>query len=187
MSVNAATEPGTAVDDPDVAAIQKLISAERVVDAEPDGPGGAADVTVPEPRSVLRRMSGRALTSIRTYRPDRKSILLTSLVLLTLLWPHLIIGSVLISVLSLLAAYFVMGHEVFWRRALGCFSLFQRVAPQTGRKLRARLWLGARKWARLTGLLPESFARRLQLPDLRAIAGARDRHDAVLSERLSRL
>ena len=183
MSADVNAGCGTGETDPDIVAVRHLLAAEQETASDIE----TTDTAVKHSETQRSSVAGRLISAVRSYRPDRRSVLLTAAVLLVLLQPGLVAGIGLLILASVLLAYFGMGHEAFWARALGCFAIMRRWAPDTGRVLRVRLWVAARRWNRLTGLLPESLAQRLRLPDVRGIAAATERHDAVLTDRLSRL
>ncbi len=135
----------------------------------------------------MHRLVSVAVSAIGSYRPDRKAILITGLVLLVLLQPGFVLSILLISLLVGAVAFWCLGPE----RSVAVFSRlsdrFARLNPREARRWRARVWIAMRKWARLTGYLPPALAQHLQFPDFRATAEAEARHTAIVSDRLNRL
>ena len=128
-----------------------------------------------------------ARRKVMSYRPDRKAILWTSLVLLLLLRPGLVFGWSLVAVLSLLLVYLFMGPDRFWRWVIVRFQRFARRHPEAARRLKCRAYVLARKWDSLLAWAPQGFADQFRSPDLREIIVADRRHAAIMAERLTQL
>lgn len=148
------------------------------VDTE-DAPGKAT--------IVLRRASAWALHQIKTYRPIRKNILWTSLVLLLLLKPFMVIGWTITLIVTVCVVFFALGADTFWRKVISLYQGYRRRYPEAARVLKVRSYAMAKKWDRLLNRLPDRMADVLRVPDLRALVKADARHDAALSDRLTRL
>ena len=190
--------------DRDIAAIRAMIAEEHNVPdapvAKPAAPRRRAQTTPPAPKkpakstavapprksllAPLLKSTGRRLLN---YRPRVKSILLTSLVLLLLLQPVLVLGTLLVLAITLMITFLILGAETFWRRFLSAFSLYARWFPATARSLRIRSELAVRKWDRVLERLPGRLEDCLRAPDLRAMARADKRHADAVADRLSRL
>ena len=148
----------------------------------------------PEPRQRTAHMKKQARIvlavlwlRIKTYRPHRGSVLLTSLVLLLVIQLAFVLGWTFLGLVIVLGCYFVMGSEAFWRRVLVLFATWQRIQPSSARSLKVRAYVLSRKWDKIIAKLPERLARKAQLPDLRNLMAADERHHAALNERLGRL
>jgi hypothetical protein len=124
---------------------------------------------------------------LKSYRPQRKSILLTSAVLLLILQPRFVLGWLAFAVVLLLACYLLLGADAFWRKAVGLFAVIERYQPKAARRWKLRAYAFSKRWDRHLKKLPDPIADKLRLPDLRGLLAADDRHQAVLDARLSRL
>ncbi len=164
------------------ARLPRLTSAEPETSAAPVAPqeGGAA-------RRRLRHLLSKATRSVISYRPERKKILLTSLVLLLILQPMWIVVPTLLCAIALAIAYHNMGSDGFWQRVVTLFRHWETRQPDKARVARLRAALWARKWDRLLAKLPGDWALHWRAPDLKAIAAAEAKHDAALTDRLTRL
>ncbi|WP_299780993.1 hypothetical protein [uncultured Roseobacter sp.] len=141
----------------------------------------------PARKPLLRPVLQSARRRILSYRPNAKTVLATSLVLLLLLQPVLVLGTLLIVAIGLMITFLILGAETFWRRFLSVFNLYARWFPASARSLRIRSELAARKWDRLLERLPGRLEDCLRAPDLRAMARADKRHAEAVADRLSRL
>ena len=128
-----------------------------------------------------------AYEKVTSYRPDRKSIFWTSLVLLVLLRPGLVFGWSLVAALSLLLFYLFMGPDRFWRWVIARFRRFARRRPEAARRLKCRAYVLARKWDSWLTWAPQGFADQFRSPDLREMIVADQRHAEIMAERLTQL
>lgn len=142
--------------------------------------GGAAQKLF---RSACRTAFDRA----KTYRPERKRILWTSLVLMLLLQPFFVIGWSVFCVGLVVALYVLWGGDVFWRRLIAVYQNAARRWPEPARSVKLRAYVIGKKWDWIVDRMPDRLAEQLRAPDLRGIIAADAQHEAVLSERLSRL
>ncbi|WP_299829167.1 hypothetical protein [uncultured Roseobacter sp.] len=192
--------------DRDIAAIRAMIAEEStapdVPAAKPTSPRRraqgkrpaqrqfekpAAPVPAPARKPLLRPVLQSARRRVLSYRPNAKTVLATSLVLLLVLQPVLVLGTLLIAAIGLMITFLILGAETFWRRFLSVFNLYARWFPASARSLRIRSELAARKWDRLLERLPDRLEDCLRAPDLRAMARADKRHAEAVADRLSRL
>jgi hypothetical protein len=133
------------------------------------------------------RIKQAGLRKMRSYQPRTKVVLGTSFVLLLFLHPGATIGWLLFALIFLVALYLIVGEDRFWRAVAAVHGRYARISPGGARRLKVRAQLAARKWNRWVLVLPQGLADSLQAPDVRALVMAEARHDAVLTERLSRL
>jgi hypothetical protein len=108
-------------------------------------------------------------------------------VLLLLLHPLAFIGWCVVAAILALAFYLIIGEDRFWRGVVAAHVRFAGLNPVAARRLKVRARLVARRWDRWIAYLPAGMADVLRSPDVRALVLAEKRHDAVLSDRLSRL
>lgn len=141
----------------------------------------------PRRESRLAAVGAAVLSRIKAYRPDRKGIAWTSLVLLLLLHPLLVIGSSLAVMSVIILCYVVVGGDVFWRRVIRLFETLERRVPSLARQIKLRAYAFGKKWDRALARLPDPISDSLRGPDLRRVIAAEAHHDAVLTDRLSRL
>lgn len=199
--------------DAEILAIRTLISEEQSVPEKRPERAGESNIAtqrksdrlpaiepVEEPRVAMseRLKSGRVAqgagvvteflwTRIKAYRPQRKSILLTSLVLLLVLQPGLVFGWTLAFISALAFCYFVMGGDAFWRKVVTVFKAWERRQPAPARGLKLRAYLFSKKWQKLLSKFPDRMTDALQLPELRGLLAADEKHDAALTARLNSL
>jgi len=185
--------------DPDVLAVKNLLSGtlddqevaavERKV-AERQRTASATAISEPQEVSYKSRLAVIAnwlSSKIRSYEPNRKVILWTSLGLLLVLRPGLVIGWSLFAMFLLLVSYLLSGHDRFWRHVVRLYRSFARRQPQAARRLKVRAYLFARKWDRMLEWLPQGLADTLKSPDLRELMSADARHDSAVADRLTRM
>ena len=134
-----------------------------------------------------QRATDWVIFKVRTYRPERKSILLTSLVLLVLLKPFMMIGWSLVAAFALLLTFLFLGGDRFWRMVIVLFRAFARRNPSAARVVKLRAYVIARKWNRLMEWVPQGLADCISAPDLREMIAADARHEVALHDRLNRL
>lgn len=127
------------------------------------------------------------LTRACRYRPERKSILWTSLVLMLLLQPFFVFGWSLAVVCFVVALYYFMGADTFWRRVIDGYRKAHRYWPQTARQAKLRAYVFAKKWDRFLNRLPDGMSDQFRVPDLRDVLAADAAHDAAMSDRLTRM
>ena len=127
------------------------------------------------------------LNRIKTYRPERKRILLTSLVLLLLLKPFFVIGWTAVGFIAVVLTFAILGADAFWRKVIDLYRLFARRKPAAARQLKIRAYLVARKWDRILQLAPAGLADQLRPPDLRDIVAADARHETAMQDRLQKI
>ncbi|MEE4189422.1 MAG: hypothetical protein V2I76_13365 [Roseobacter sp.] len=142
-------------------------------------PGALAEIV----KSVAVSVAERA----KSYRPKRKRILWTSLVLILLLYPFFVLGCALVIVTMVASAYLLWGGDTFWRRVIAGYQRVQQCWPGTARQIKVRAFVLSKKWDRFLAVLPDRLADQLRGPDLRQIIAADARHDVVMSDRLTRL
>ncbi|WP_227270942.1 hypothetical protein [Roseobacter weihaiensis] len=147
----------------------------------------ASRTRTPRCESRLAEVGAKGLSRLKAYRPDRKSIAWTSLVLLLLLRPLLVIGSALAVMGLVILCYIVVGGDVFWRRVIRLFETLERRAPVLARQIKLRAYAFGKKWDRALARLPDPISDGLRGPDLRRVIAAEAHHDAVLTDRLKRL
>lgn len=128
-----------------------------------------------------------ALSRMKTYRPERKRILRTSLVLMLLLQPFFVIGWTVFLIGLVVALYVFWGGDVFWRKLIAVYQAAERKWPAPARQLKIRSYVISKRWNSLQDRIPQQVADRLRGPDLRQLAMADAQHEAILSERLGRL
>jgi hypothetical protein len=128
-----------------------------------------------------------ALERAKTYDPDTKTILRTSLVLLLILRPFLVIGWTLFAAFVVILTYLFMGPDQFWRQIIALHRAFARRRPEAARVLKLRAYVIARKWDSLLCWVPQGLADMLRSPDLRELIAADARHDEAMAKRLGRL
>lgn len=143
------------------------------------------------PAEKQPNLTGRALDAIwqrvRSYRPVRKNILATSSVLLVLLHPFIVLSATLFVFGCILVSYFMAGADTFWRRVVTLFQKWERRNPPAARQVKLRAFKFSKKWERTLNWLPDRMADSMRLPELRGLLAADDKHEAALSDRLSRL
>ena len=144
-------------------------------------------VSEPAQQGRSARLAGFAWQRVRAYRPQRKRVLLTSLVLLFLLQPMFVLGWTAFGVVAVLICYHAMGGDAFWQRIVTLFRALERRRPAVARRIKLRSYAFSKKWERQIDRLPLQLADSLRLPDLRHLLAAEERHDAVLSDRLRKL
>lgn len=178
--------------EPEVSAVRSLMaSLEQQQDVERPNKNSSARApgrkTATAAPSRLQSFISVARGRVMGYRPDRKAVLLTSLVLLLLLKPGLVFGSILAALFAVFACYFLMGAEQFWRKILAVHAWMARRWPVTARVVKLRAYVLARKWDAKVAYLPQGLADMLYSPDLRAMLAADARREDVVAERLERL
>lgn len=191
--------------DPDLAAVRMLIDSHPAPAAEdvgaqgPDQQGAGrfpdlakADVpSVPHSSDRLRRRAARVrgtvMARVKAYDPDAKTIVWTSVVLMLLLQPVFVLGWSLALIAMVLAVYWLIGGDQFWRRVIRAYELAEPRWPVAARQAKLRGYAAAKKWDRLLSRLPVAVSDRLRVPDLRDVIAADAAHDAVMSDRLTRL
>lgn len=134
-----------------------------------------------------RRLLGEAWAAMYAYRPDRKNILWTSLVLMLLLQPFFVLGWSLFFLGSVLLCFYVMGGDRFWRRVISMYQALQYRQPKLARAIKVRSYVLAKRWDSLLRHLPDGLATALRSPDLRNVIAADARHEAAVVDRLARL
>lgn len=138
-------------------------------------------------RALISSVCRAVLARIRTYHPERKRILHTSLVLMLLLQPFFVIGWTFFLLGLVVALYVFWGGDLFWRRLIALYQKAERRWPEPARRLKLKAYVAGKKWDGILDRIPERLADPLRGPDLRRIATADAAHDAILSERLTRL
>ncbi|WP_299734835.1 hypothetical protein [uncultured Roseobacter sp.] len=138
-------------------------------------------------KPVLRPILFWLLRRVGAYRPNTKSVLWTSLILMLLLQPVLVFGTLLLAAVLFLSGYLIMGSDRFWRRLLEAFAVFARWCPGPARRFRVGCRIAARKWDACLNRLPGRWTDGFRAPDLRQIARADKLHAKVMADRLSRL
>ena len=210
MSAQEAARSFTEANDSDVLAVRNLMDSagdtndcaatdETVVEQAPEVTHAkshqSTETEAPDPRAAQPSYTSRLLRSgalwamhrIKTYRPDRRAILLTSAVLLLILKPFMVIGWTLFAGFVVLLCYLFMGGERFWRAIIAIFQKFKRRRPAAARVLKLRSYVIARKWNGLMQWAPQGICDFFQVPDLREIIAADTRHEAAMSDRLRRM
>ncbi len=155
-------------------------------------PLAAAEDNVPaDETSILRRHLEPAwqemLARIKAYRPDRKRILWTSLVLMLLLQPFFVFGWSLFVIVLVWAVYVFWGGDVFWRRIIAMYYWGHQRWPETARQVKLRAYVMGKKWDWILDRAPDRLADYLRGPDVRRIIAADAEHHAAMSDRLTRL
>lgn len=183
--------------DADVAAIKNLLAQTdaEVASASKRGRKRRAKSVAPKevkpkkPRgpSQTLRLAQWLLLQARTYRPNRKVIIRTSLLLLLILHPFWVIGIVLLSVLCAVGALVFLGPDTVWRKIIAYYRFVAQRHSRLARVVRARAYVLARKWDRWVQYLPEGIGQALKSPDLRTIAAEDGLHETAMAQRLSRL
>lgn len=128
-----------------------------------------------------------SLQSIKSYRPERRRIFRTSLILMLLLQPFLILGWSLAAGAAVMIYYLSVGGDAFWCKVLSVYSWMQKRWPETARAIKLRAFVLGRRWDRVLLDLPSGMADHLRPPDLRQMIAADAQHDAALNDRLNRL
>ena len=158
---------------------------------EKPAPTGDQPATAAKQPSRLAAMTKQlfrwAWERIKTYRPERKRILVTSLVLLLILKPFFVIGWTAVFVMAVVICFAVMGADAFWRKVIDMYQGFARRWPAHARVLKLRSYVLARKWDRLLGYLPAGLADQMRPPDLRDVIAADARHSSAMQDRLQRM
>jgi hypothetical protein len=137
--------------------------------------------------SLPRVLLDKAIGKIKTYRPNRRAIVWTSVILLLLLHPVAFVGWTLVAAIFLLAGYLMVGEDAFWRGVISMHGRYARVSPEAARRLRVQARLFARRWDRGLHWLPDRMADSLRAPDVRSLVVADARHEAAMLDRLRRL
>ena len=150
--------------------------------AEPPGRSSGRSV-----KQLVRAGCHAAYLRAKAYRPERKRILWTSLVLMLLLQPFFVIGWSLFCVGLVVALYLLWGGNVFWRRLIAIYQKAAHRWPEPARHIKLRAYVMGKKWDWILDRVPDRIADQLRGPDLRRIIAADAQHDAVMSERLTRL
>lgn len=147
--------------------------------------------TTPKPPSRAAVLARQAfffcLARIKAYRPERKRILLTSLVLMLLLKPFFVIGWTTVAIMAVVVTFAIMGADEFWRKVVELYQRFARWRPDTARVLKLRAYVWARKWNRLLRFVPDGLADQMRPPDLRELMVADAKHASAMQDRLQRL
>ncbi len=138
-------------------------------------------------KSNAKRVAKILWARIKAYRPECKSVLLTSMVLLLILKPFMVLGWVVCFVAMIVFFHFVLGSDDFWRRIAKMFKAWERVQPKQARVLKLRTYAATKKWEKMASKLPSWIAHYLRPPDLRGLLAAERRHNTALNQRLSRL
>ncbi|MEM1075171.1 MAG: hypothetical protein AAF665_16805 [Pseudomonadota bacterium] len=147
-----------------------------------------ADIRQETPDRSKRRTAVTLLRQrVLSYRPDRKVIFRTSLILLLLLQPFWVIGLTLALVGSVLLCHALMGAEAFWLRIIGLYRVFARRWPDHARAVKLRAYKSGKKWDLFLSRRAPRIRDMFGTPDLRHISQAETRHDQILSERLQRV
>ena len=133
------------------------------------------------------QIGSRAVEAVRNYRPESKLILRTSLILLLLLQPFFILGSMLVTVLLTFACYFYAGSDRFWRKIIRAYGALAKRQPDIARSLKLRAYVISRQWDSIVGHLPERIADAWRSPDLRSLVRADENHARAMNKRLDRL
>ena len=170
----------------------RLVRADECASDEPDHPdiaptSGSNGSIYAKASALLSILSRKVMHRMLAYRPDRKAILWTSLVLLLLLQPFFVVGWALFIVAVLVSVLLFLGADTFWRRVISAYGFYAARFPQAARVLKLRAYVVNRKWERLLRWLPAALADQLRCPNLREIIAADVRHVAAMDSRLSRL
>jgi hypothetical protein len=135
----------------------------------------------------VRAAATAGVQSIASYRPERGRIVRTSLVLMLLLQPLLVLGWSLAAAAGVAIYYLSVGGDAFWRKVISIYRWMQTRWPEMARRIKLRAFVIGRRWDRVLLELPSGLADQLRPPDLRQMMAADARHDAALAERLGRL
>ena len=141
----------------------------------------------PQMRAQASRLASRVRGAVRNYEPDRKVIIRTSAILLVLLKPALVFGTLFLGVFALLLSYLFAGPERFWRAVVSLYRAYARKRPQAARILKLRAYKIAKKWNRVLSWAPQGVADALRVPDVTAMLAADARHESAMTLRLNRL
>lgn len=154
---------------------------------QPDHKPEVAEKQPSRTAELAGRMFRWAFAHVKAYRPERKRILITSLVLLLVLKPFFVIGWTAVFVMGVVLCFAVMGADAFWRKVIDLYQRFARRRPEHARVLKLRAYVVARKWDRLLRFLPAAMADQMRPPDLRDVIAADARHALAMQDRLQRL
>ena len=171
--------------------LEDLLTSRRAGVAQFPELAGQAETVCEKSTGKFKRFARDAahasLQSIKSYRPERRRIFWTSLILMLLLQPFLILGWSLAAGAAVLIYYLSVGGDAFWCKVLSVYSWMQKRWPDTARKIKLRAFVLGRRWDRVLLELPAGLADHLRPPDLRQMMAADAQHDAALNDRLSRL
>ena len=148
-----------------------------------------AEQSAPNQQSKSGRpgLGSRMIARLKSYQPDRTNIFWTSIVLLGLLKPALVFGTMLGLLALCLVVRTCYGPEAFWLRVVSLHKTVARFAPDTARIVKLRAYAGAKRWDRFLSRGPAVLFDAFSSPDLRSLSAAEARHDAIVMDRLSRL
>lgn len=187
MADISSAKTGTAIDS-DVRAVRSLIAQNGPVHQRGLAQGNRSiENWQPDKISEGGSLANRLLTGVRNYEPQQRVILRTSLLVLLVLRPVMVIGFVTLAGLVLLLSYLFAGPYRFWRGVIGFYGGLKRYQPAIARSLMLRAYVIAKRWDEKLLWLPQRIADMLRSPDLGEMIRADKLHREAVDERLSRL
>lgn len=171
--------------------IRDMVSGEGGEEA-PAAPRASALRKTPEtarPRvgAASPDVLSRAIAKVRAFRPSRRQIIWSSIALVVLIWPALVVLALVLSIFTVIGVFLACGSDRVWSGAVRLLKWYMARAPERGASLAVRLDRFALRWDNFLDRFPDGWVDGLYLPDLQSLLEADDRHDAVMATRLQRL
>ncbi|MEL7100229.1 MAG: hypothetical protein AAGM84_15495 [Pseudomonadota bacterium] len=133
------------------------------------------------------RRSRFRLPSFGGWRPSRRLLICAALLVLLLVRPVWVLGTVLLMCFVTLGMFLLFGADRVWGGFVIGLRHYVGRHPDRGPRIVARLDRFADRWDRVLDLFPEGLVDGLYFPDLQSLMEADDRHAAAVSDRLDRL
>ena len=149
----------------------------------------AADTAAPRTGRVVRLLAAakRLFAAIRGFQPTTRHLALASAALLFVVRPHWFVIGAVLALLLTIGTFMTLGADRIWHGVLAWLDRVEARDPARAADLRAKLDSFACRWDGILDVFPDGMVDSLYMPDFQAMKQAEADHDAVVSERLSRM